>query len=85
MFSAGSVGSWEAESNGEFFLVVSSSVAVSSILFSAPGGKLNNGQDHEFSVAGVDVSFVPEPVNAFLLGIGLIGLAGFGRKKLFKN
>ena len=27
---------------------------------------------------------VPEPVSLFLLGVGLVGLAGFGRKKIKK-
>ena len=64
-------------SNGLYTLAINSNV--SSIWFDAPGNTIF-GQDHEFSVAGVDVA--PEPTTMLLLGTGLIGLACLGRKKL---
>lgn len=66
-------------SNGEYRLDINQ--LISEIWFSSPGNEICR-QNHEFSVAGVEVSPVPEPGTMLLLGSGLIGLVGVGRKKL---
>ena len=39
----------------------------------------------DMTVSGNDLQPVPEPATMLLLGTGMIGLAGVGRKKLFKK
>jgi hypothetical protein len=63
--------------NGLFTLILNTqldSIALTAL------GLGEEGQDHEFSVAGAEVSAVPIPSAILLLGSGLIGLAGIRKK-----
>jgi len=64
--------------NGELALLFPSSTIITDIWFQAPGWQ--NLEDHEFSIAKIDVTPTPEPATILLLASGLAGLAGFGRK-----
>ena len=66
--------------NGELSLIFSEATVISTIQFQAPGWKYNGLQNHEFSLAEIDISPVPEPATILLFISGLIGLIGFRRK-----
>ena len=67
----------EGQSNGELILNLSSPVVTRDVWFKAIG-KLKNGTDHDFSVAYVEITPVPEPETMLLFWTGLLFLAGFG-------
>ena len=57
-----------------------------SVMFAVVQGQLGGGNPSYalFDAATVSAGPVPEPATVFLLGSGLVGLAGFGRKKFKK-
>lgn len=75
-------GQTPSTSNGELTVLLDPSIAVSSILFRAPG-RLPGNQGHEFSVAAIVTdppNAVPVPGAVWLLGSGLVGLVAIRRR-----
>jgi hypothetical protein len=68
------------QDNGEIFVDFDTTYLVDKAYFYIIGETCDN----EFSVAGF-TSPVPEPATMLLLGSGLIGLIGAGRKKIFSK
>jgi hypothetical protein len=66
--------------NGELMLGIGETVDF--ITFMAPG-LLQDLQNHEFSIAGLEGTPVPIPAAVFLLGGGLLGLFGLRKRMRF--
>jgi hypothetical protein len=72
-------------SNGELDILFASQPTITDIWFKSLGLQNCGLEDHEFSVAQIEVDPVPEPATMLLLGSGLIAFAGIGRRKILKR
>jgi hypothetical protein len=74
------------QGNGELYVDFGGAYLTNVLRFNAvPFGTESGDIDNEFSVAGINAAPVPEPATMLLLGVGLIGIAGVGRKRLLKK
>lgn len=81
LFYAGSDRYPSPITNGELTILFGSPTIMTDIWFKSPGWKALNLEDHEFSVAAMEVTAVPEPSTFVLLGSGLMW---FIRKRIRK-
>ena len=70
-----------ANSNGERWVDFGGAIEVDTLLFTGGWGYGQNSWLNEYSVAGFDISPVPEPATIILFGFGLLGLAATSRKR----
>jgi hypothetical protein len=85
IFGDGDQGDYYPLGNGENFLtiVASNGETLASVTIEGETGFQDLRQPRISGVAGGNP--IPEPATMLLLGAGLIGLAGYGRKKFFKK
>jgi hypothetical protein len=78
--SDGTVQSFTPTSATDGFRGFTSTVAITSLVLSAPGGSLYGGLDN-LTVGKAVVSNVPEPANWAMFGLGLAGVLAFARRR----